>query len=75
MTVLAFITTYLRVKAFYLSSPALVLPFGYVTVVLGMSIDILVLDADYNLITILGMALTSTGLFSKLILDRVLPKT
>ena len=67
MTVMAFCTTYLRVKTFYLTSPAMVLPFSYFTVLLGLAVDIFWYEAEYNLFMILGIGLTSMGLFSKLI--------
>ena len=67
MTLFAFTTQYLRVKTFYLTSPAMVLPFSYFTVLLGLVVDILFYGAEYNLLMILGISLTSIGLFSKLI--------
>ena len=68
MTMFSFCTQYCRARSVYLCSPALVQPFSYLTVVLGIIFDVFIYGADYNLMMVAGMCLTSVGLFSKLIL-------
>lgn len=67
----AFSAQYLRVRSIYLCSPALVMPFNYVTVILGVAIDLLVFGSHYNGPIVLGMILASLGLFSKFVLLKI----
>lgn len=68
LVLFAFLTQYLQARAMYLCSPALILPFSYFTVILGLLIDVLVFDARYNWLMVIGMIMASVGLFSKFIL-------
>ncbi len=67
LVLFAFLTQYLQAKAMYMSTPALIMPFSYFSVIVGFIIDVFVLDAKYNLMKIIGMMLASFGLFSKFI--------
>jgi hypothetical protein len=44
------------------------MPFNYLNVILGLIVDILIFNSNYNWIIIVGMILSSAGLFSKFIL-------
>lgn len=63
----AFLTQYLQAKAMYLCSPALIMPFSYFSVIVGFLIDLLVFEAKYNGIMMIGMVMASFGLFSKFV--------
>lgn len=73
LVLFAFLTQYLQAKAMYLCSPALILPFSYFTVIMGLIIDVFVFNAKYNGLMIIGMIMASTGLFSKFLLLYVQP--
>lgn len=64
----AFLNQFYRAKAIFLCSPALVLPFNYLTVIFGVFVDIVFFDSSYSALKIFGMILASFGLFSKFIL-------
>jgi len=49
-------------------SPVLIQPFNYLGVLLGVLVDITFFDIKYNLLTYVGVGLTSLGLFSKFFL-------
>ena len=49
-------------------SPVLIQPFNYLGVVFGIIVDMLFFNVKYNLLTFIGVTLTSFGLFSKFIL-------
>jgi hypothetical protein len=69
MTIFAFGCQFLQTKAMFLcSSPALILPFSYVSVIFALLIDVIVFNAIYNYLMIIGMIMSSAGLFSKFIL-------
>ena len=68
MCIFAYLTQLFRTKRIYLCSPALVMPFNYLNVILGLIVDILVFNAHYNWIIVLGMILASAGLLSKFII-------
>lgn len=55
-------------KAMYLSSPAVIMPFSYVSVIFGLVIDLIIYDAQYNGLMIVGMIMASGGLFTKFIM-------
>jgi drug/metabolite transporter (DMT)-like permease len=70
----AFGTQFLQTKAMFIcSSPALVLPFSYVSVIFGLLLDVLIFDAVYNGLMIVGMIMASAGLFTKFILLHITP--
>lgn len=68
LVIVSFLVQLLQTKALYLSSPALIMPFGYFSVVLGMILDVFLFNAKYNAIMVVGMVMASIGLFSKFIL-------
>jgi drug/metabolite transporter (DMT)-like permease len=68
LVILAFLAQYFKVKSVYMCSPALIMPFNYLTVILGLLIDLIVFDSHYNWMIIMGMALASCGLLSKFIM-------
>ena len=68
MVAFSFLTQYFRAKSLFLCSPALVQPFSYLTVIMGILFDILFLGSSYDILMVLGVVMTSIGLFSKLIL-------
>jgi hypothetical protein len=60
-------TQYFLAKAAYLCSPALIMPFSYISVIVGFVIDILLFDAQYTWLMMIGMVMASIGLFSKFV--------
>ena len=70
MVLFSFLTQYTRALSVRSCSPALVQPFSYLTVILGMGLDYIFLDTDYNLLMTIGVLLASLGLFTKLIMLR-----
>lgn len=74
LVLFAFGTQFLQTKAMYLcSSPALILPFSYVSVIFGLVMDVFIFDSKYNGLMIVGMIMASAGLLSKFILLYLLP--
>jgi hypothetical protein len=71
MSLFAYLAQWFRVKSIFLCTPALVLPFNYLNVILGLLVDILIFNSHYNWIIIVGMGLSSAGLFSKFILLKI----
>lgn len=70
----AFGTQFLQTKAMFIcSSPALVLPFSYVSVIFGLLLDVVVFDAKYNGLMVVGLIMASAGLFTKFILLHIAP--
>lgn len=67
MVMFAFFTQYLFAVALYLCSPALITPFSYFSVIVGFLIDLVVFDAQYNALKVIGMCMASLGLFSKFV--------
>ena len=68
MFVFAYLAQYMRVRSVYMCSPALIMPFNYLTVIFGLLFDVLVFGAHYDWKSIIGMTLASAGLLSKFIL-------
>lgn len=71
MVAFAFLAQYMKVRSVYMRSPALIMPFNYLTVVFGLLFDILVFESHYDWKSIIGMGLASTGLLSKFLLLKV----
>lgn len=71
LVLFAFLTQFTQAKAMYMCTPALLMPFSYVSVIFGFLIDLIVFDAKYNGLKIIGMIMASFGLFSKfLVLEK-----
>ena len=51
--------------------PSKTMPFGYLGIIVGFTADILYFKVQFDFISILGMFLTSIGLLSKLILEKM----
>jgi len=47
-----------------IKSPTLVMPFGYVSVIVGMAADVYLFGSTFNLLQLFGMLMTSCGLLS-----------
>jgi drug/metabolite transporter (DMT)-like permease len=76
LTAFAFGCQYLATKAMFLcSSPALISPFSYVSVIFAMLFDLFFYKAVYNWITVTGMIMSSMGLLTKFILLHLHPQT
>jgi drug/metabolite transporter (DMT)-like permease len=72
MVIFAFGAQFLQTKAMFLcSSPALILPFSYVSVIFALLLDVFVFGAVYNGLMVIGMAMASVGLFTKFILHHL----
>ena len=61
----AFMAQYTRLKAVYLVKPSDVIPFSYVGIISSLLIDIFVFDSSFNAFSIVGILMTSVGLFTK----------
>lgn len=66
---LALTTQYMIVMATTLKKPSYTMPFGYFGLVVGFIADIFYFNTSFNLLTIIGMILTSGGLLSKLFIE------
>lgn len=75
MVVAAFLTQLFQTKSIFLCPPALIMPFNYVSVIVGLLIDVFVLGATYNWLMVVGLIMASAGLFSKFILLYLEPPT
>ena len=64
----AYSSQYIRTWSVFMCSPVLIQPFNYLGVVFGIIVDMLFFNVKYNLLTFIGVTLTSFGLFSKFIL-------
>jgi hypothetical protein len=51
--------------------PSKTMPFGYLGIIVGFTADIFYFKIEFDLPSILGMFLTSIGLLSMLILEKV----
>jgi drug/metabolite transporter (DMT)-like permease len=67
MVLLGFMAQYFLAKATFLCSPALIMPFSYISVIIGFVIDILLFDAQYTWLMMIGMIMACIGLFSKFV--------
>ena len=54
-----------RVRAIYLAKPSDVVPFSYAGIIGSLMIDIWIYDSRLNLLSIIGIFLTSIGLCAK----------
>lgn len=69
MVLFAYLAHILRIKATFLRKPSEILAFNYIGLIYSILIDILYYQTHLSLTTILGIALTSAGLMSKLVMD------
>lgn len=67
MVFCAFSTQNLTTRAIYLKKASLILPFGYVSILVSGIVDIMS-GVSFDFLTVIGMMMTSLGLLSKLIL-------
>ena len=58
------ITQYGIILANSIKAPPLVMPFGYVSVLVGFCADVYLFETEFSLLPILGILLTSSGLLS-----------
>lgn len=65
-----YVTQLTRVLSTFHLKPSLVMPLSYVTVIVGMIVDITVFSANYNVYMILGAILTSCGLLTKFFVEK-----
>ena len=54
----------------YLSQPSKIMPLQYISVIMGMILDVTVLNASYNKLMIIGAIFTSCGLLTKLFIEK-----
>ena len=52
-----------------LKKPSFIMPFGYITIVVGTILDYVVFGQGVDWLVIVGMVLTSSGLMVKLIVN------
>jgi drug/metabolite transporter (DMT)-like permease len=69
MVLFAYLAHILRIKATFLRKPSEILAFNYIGLIYSILIDVLYYHTHLSLTTILGIALTSAGLMSKLVMD------
>ena len=68
--VFAFITQFLNYLANALLRPSLVMPLGYVCVVVGFLSDVYLFGTDFGILPVLGILMTSAGLLSGYLVSR-----
>lgn len=66
---ISLIAQYMIYTANSLKKPSRTMPFGYVGVLAGFLADVFYFDIDFNLLSIIGMILTSIGLLGKLFMS------
>lgn len=55
---------YLIVMANNIKQPSLMMPFGYISIMVGFTADLYLFQTDFTFFSILGIILTSSGLLS-----------
>ena len=71
VVVLALVAQYMIFTSTSMIEPSKTMPFGYLGIIVGFTADILYFKVQFDFISILGMFLTSIGLLSKLILEKM----
>jgi hypothetical protein len=56
------------VRPMSLKKPSYLMPFGYLTIIVSFITDIFIFNSTFDVFSIIGMVMTSGGLFSKLII-------
>ena len=56
-------------RAIMLKKPSFIMPFGYITIVVGTVLDYFLFDQAVDWLVIIGMMLTSSGLMLKLFVN------
>ena len=56
-------------RAIYIKKASYIMPFGYISIVFATLSDILFFGASFDLLSVIGMIMTSAGLFGKLLID------
>lgn len=74
MITFAFASQYLKAKSVYMCSPALVMPFSYLSVIIGLILDIWIFRSHYDYFAIIGMILSCLGLLSKFVMIYIVKK-
>ena len=59
---------YYTSKALYLKEPSHVMPFGYLTIVCMLLVDVILFDEKMDMLSVVGICLASSGLLIKLII-------
>jgi len=67
LVIFAFFTQNFITRAMMNKKPSYMMPFGYITIIGSAVMDYLIFNTSFDLITIIGMMLTSCGLLIKLI--------
>jgi drug/metabolite transporter (DMT)-like permease len=68
VVILALMTQYMIFAATSLKEPSYTMPLGYLSIVIGFLADVIFFKVEFNVLTVIGMLLTSAGLLSKLFL-------
>jgi drug/metabolite transporter (DMT)-like permease len=66
--IFAYTTQNLITKAVMKKKPSYLMPFGYITIIGSALIDFFIFGNSFDILTIIGLLLTSCGLFVKLII-------
>ena len=70
VVVFGFLTHFFIIKANSISKPSVVMPFGYVSVVVGFLGDVFLFGTEFSFLAVVGMLLTSTGLLGGYLISR-----
>jgi drug/metabolite transporter (DMT)-like permease len=70
ITVATLFTQYGIFLANTIKSPSLMMPLGYVSVLIGFWADVSLFDTQFTLLSVVGMMLTSAGLLSGYLLSK-----
>jgi drug/metabolite transporter (DMT)-like permease len=69
VVVFAMLTQYMIFAASSLKEPSLTMPFGYLAIIVGFIADTIFFEITFNMLSVLGILLTSAGLLSKLFIS------
>jgi drug/metabolite transporter (DMT)-like permease len=68
---LALVAQYMIFTSTSMIEPSKTMPFGYLGIIVGFTADIFYFKIEFDFLSVLGMFLTSIGLLSKLIIEKI----
>lgn len=69
IVIFALLTQYMIFSSMSLKKPSYIMPFGYLTVICSFFTDMYFFGSSFDTLSVIGMCLTSAGLFSKLLIS------
>ena len=68
LVICSYLTQNLLARSYLLKKPSTIMPFTYITIVLSFIVDYFYFDEKFDILSIFGMLLTSSGLLIKIII-------